>query len=90
MHPGLDDDVRGKWLDYAWRVVNTDSAHLDWCRSRRGSPDATQRHAPAWMRWPGYVGARWTKGTGLLFVGSVHREFDIGPSKRPEPRLAKL
>jgi hypothetical protein len=86
----LTASVRALWLDYAWSVVNTADRHLGGCRALGGSPDIGQRHAPAWMRWPGYVGRRWQPGRGLLFIGSVHREFDIGASRRPDLTLLGL
>lgn len=86
----MEPTIRAGWLDYSWRVVNSPCSHIEECRANNGSPDVGQRHAPQWMRWPGYVGARWRPERGLLFIGSVHREFDVGLSRAPEPELRAL
>jgi hypothetical protein len=64
------------WLAYAREVVG-DQPHLDECAALGGSPlhpgvDAVD------LRWPGYLGAAVSRGTGALVIGNIHRNFASG------------
>ncbi len=61
--------------------------HYAWCQARLARCTASQGPGayahdveadpasdPA-LRWPGYVGAGWRPGAGVLFIGSVHADF---------------
>jgi hypothetical protein len=68
--------VAAAWLAYAREVVR-DSTHRGQCALLGGSPqhpgvDATD------LRWPGYLGAAVKRGSGVLMVGNIHRNFANG------------
>jgi len=78
------------WLDWAHDVVRIKDdkpMHYAWCQARLARCTATRGPGayahdveadpasdPA-LRWPGYVGAGWRPGAGVLFIGSVHADF---------------
>ena len=78
------------WLDWAHDVVRIKDdkpMHYAWCQARLARCTASQGPGayahdveadpasdPA-LRWPGYVGAGWRPGAGVLFIGSVHADF---------------
>jgi hypothetical protein len=68
----LDDG----WLDYAREVVG-DGTHRALCERAGGSPEHPGVDATD-VRWPGYLGERVMRGTGLLCVGNIHRDFASG------------
>ena len=57
------------WLDYAWQVVACPSKHLLGCASAGGVGCPGEEDA----RFPGFVGARFEPGNGVLCLGHVHR-----------------
>ena len=67
------------WLDWARPIVdciNEKPAHFKWCTERIGACgyDGPGADDPT-LRWPGYLGAEWRPGRGVLFIGSVHADF---------------
>jgi hypothetical protein len=64
------------WLAYAREVVS-DEPHRTECAALGGSPlhpgvDAVD------LRWPGYLGAGVSHGSGALIIGNIHRNFASG------------
>jgi hypothetical protein len=81
--PGLSELERN-WLDYARSVVEARPEHLEACAARHGRSDPADGSQT--LRWPGYLGARFEHGRGLLLVGQVHR--DINSSlERADPKV---
>lgn len=83
-----DGARRRAWLDYAWRVVDAErsSAHYMDCERIRGVVD--ERVAgDGRLRWPGSVNSAFRPEHGVLFVGSVHREFHIGHGGKEDSLL---
>jgi len=75
------NETEVKWLDYAWRIATCPDYHRRECirlgaaRSRRGLCKGND------LRWPGYVGADYRPGEGVLLVGAVHApELPVAPS----------
>jgi len=71
------------WLTWARPIVRAAwdfPEHVAWCQGRIASKQAEfDPEGPAGdptLRWPGYVGSDWTPGDGILFVGSVHADFE--------------
>lgn len=71
------------WLNYAEEVVNCPDAHRRRCIAAGGAVPGSERVDGNELRWPGYLGADWQPGTGVLCVGSVHREAE--PAKQIDP-----
>lgn len=81
--------VEQEWLGYAWSVVNCRTKfpeHFNQCQKRLSRSTAA---IDPNLRWPGTIGRNYQPGASVLFVGSVHREFHIGPSGR-DPQLERL
>jgi hypothetical protein len=72
----VSEVVDRRWLEWAGPIVrgrDSNDEHFTWCEGMLG----LNRYADIdqTLRWPGYVGANWELGRGILFIGSVHSEF---------------
>ena len=77
------------WLDYAWRVVDAERSvpsHYAYCERLRGNIDEPVA-GEGRLRWPGTVNSNFKPEHGVLFVGSVHREFHVGRGGREDDVL---
>ena len=63
-----------RWLDYAWSVINCPKSHRERCEALGAAVPGHGRVDGNEVRWPGYLGAGYREGTGILCVGAVHRE----------------
>ena len=67
-------ETEKRWLNYAWSVINCPKSHREQCEALGAAVPGHGRVDGNEVRWPGYLGGGYRKGTGILCVGAVHRE----------------
>jgi hypothetical protein len=81
------NDTEGRWLEYAWGVVNCPDDHRRACEGGGAAVAGPGRYDGNELRFPGYLGRGYCEGRGVLCVGAVHREADPDAL---EPQHAQL
>jgi hypothetical protein len=88
-------DVERDWLAWARPIVcmaQSAQQHFEDCQARLAKPKQFNDRAQEGYRWPGYLGANWERGRGILFVGSIHGDFrgSVGNPDSRQPFVDRL
>ena len=66
------NETEAKWLEYACGIATCPDSHRAKCIALGAATSQPGCCVGNDLRWPGYLGANYRPGVGVLFVGAVH------------------